>query len=117
LKVCKILRKIKIDYGRIFNSLQNWNLISLKFLKLLKFLLGILKKIKNIIKILVNSSKYEVKILNFKEIKSHFCRGLKIYFYFSQNLTNFQNNFINLKIFKLFFFLRVITQNRTCYDP
>jgi hypothetical protein len=56
---------------------------------------------------------FQVKILNFKEIKSHFC-GLKriknptiIYFYLSQNLRNFQNNFMNLKISKLFFFLRV----------
>jgi len=74
LKVCKILRKTKIDYGRIFNPLQNWNLISLKF-KIFTWNIG---KIKNIIKILVNSSKHEVKILIFKRIKSHFCKGLKI---------------------------------------
>ena len=36
------------------------------------------------------------------------------YCYFSQNL--YQNNFKNLNFFKLFFFLRVITKNRTCYD-
>jgi hypothetical protein len=72
--VSKILRKIKIDYGWIFNLLQKWNLISLKF-KIFTWNIG---KIKNIIKILVNLSKYEVKILIFKETKSHFCRGLKI---------------------------------------
>jgi len=69
-----ILRKIKIDYGWIFNPLQKWDLIFLK-IKIFTWNIG---KIKNIIKILVNSSKYEVKILIFKEIKSHFCRGLKI---------------------------------------
>ena len=66
------MRKIKIDYGWIFNPLQKWDLISLKF-KIFTWNIG---KIKNIIKILVNLSKYEVKILIFKGIKSHFCRGL-----------------------------------------
>jgi len=74
LKVSKILGKIKIDYGWIFNPLQTKDLISLKF-KIFTWNIG---KIKNIIIILVNLSKYEVKILIFKEIKSHFCRGLKI---------------------------------------
>jgi hypothetical protein len=31
LKVSKILRKIKIDYSWIFNPLQKWDFISLKF--------------------------------------------------------------------------------------
>jgi len=68
------LGKIKIDYCWIFNPLQKWDLISLKF-KIFTWNIG---KIKNIIKILVNLSKYEVKILIFKEIKSHFCRGFII---------------------------------------
>jgi hypothetical protein len=74
LKVSKILRKIKIDFGWILNPLQKWDLISLKF----KIFTWNVEKIKNIIKTVVNLSKYEVKILIFKEIKSHFCRGLKI---------------------------------------
>ena len=59
LKVSKILRKMKKDYDWIFNLLQKWDLISWKFKN---FTLNI-GKIKNIIKILVNLSIYEVKIL------------------------------------------------------
>jgi hypothetical protein len=58
----------------ILIPLQKWNLISLK----LKIFTWNIEKTKIINKILVNLSKYEVKILIFKEIKSHFCRGLKI---------------------------------------
>jgi len=71
LKVCKILRKIKIDYGWIFNPLQKWDLISLKVRIFTSYLLELTK----ILIILFIFPIFQVKILNFKEIKFQFCRG------------------------------------------
>jgi len=69
-----VMGKIKLDYGWIFNPLQKWDLISLKIRIFTSYLL----KITKIMIIFFIFPIFQVKILNFKEIKSHFCRGLKI---------------------------------------